>query len=104
MLKGELMVTTDLKNWIPSFKGRGYVAEIDLSRVDRKDYRQVSRGFGNEFIVTDTSKARVVRVFPVGDAMRVNRYNSSKLPRNMESLKRFYEEVVSAFAKSNKPV
>jgi len=73
-----LMVTTDPEAWSvyggeqlgydpdygPRMSGRPYLAVIDLSDVPRDAYQQVNRGFGNEFFVTDLSRARVEKVLP----------------------------------------
>jgi len=95
--KSGLMVTTHLENWIPYFKDRKYVAEIDMSNVDRKNYYQVKRGFGNEFFVTDPSRARVVRVLPLPQALKLNRYRHGVLPKSREELENFYNRVTSEF-------
>jgi hypothetical protein len=92
-----LMVTTHLENWLPYFKDRKYVAEIDMSNVDRRHYYQVSRGFGNEFFVTDPSKARVVRVLPLQQALRLNRYRHGVLPKSREELESFYNRVIDEY-------
>jgi hypothetical protein len=103
--KGMLMITTHLENWIPYFSKRLYVAEIDMSQVDKKDYHQVKRGFGNEFIVTNPSKARVVQVLPIVKALRLDRYRHNKLPQNQESLEEFFNKIheqYNEFLKWNK--
>ena len=98
MSVGKLMVTSDLKYWAENYKGlRGYAAEIDMSRVPKSDYYQVNRGFGNEFWVKDPSKAKVVRVVPLQQAFRINRYNHSKIPQSYEELESFYNRVHSDF-------
>jgi hypothetical protein len=98
MTAGKLMVTTHLENWIPYFEERPYVAEIDMSMVDRKDYYQVKRGFGNEFMITNPSKARVVRVLPVKSALRVDRYVHGKIPQSFEELRKFFESVKTQYS------
>lgn len=92
-----LMVTTHLENWVSVFSSRKYVAEIDLSDVDRKDYHQVSRGFGNEFFISDPSKARVIRVLPLQQALKLNRYRHGVLPKSREELENFYNRVISEY-------
>ena len=65
MSVGKLMITSDFKYWSdygPEEKGRRYAALIDMSDVPRKEYYQVNRGFGNEFFVSDPSKAIVIKV------------------------------------------
>src|SRR5271157_5084214 len=67
---GKFMVTSDLDYWDYHYNYndqekkviRPYAALIDMSQVPRNAYRQLQRGFGNEFIVDDPSKARVIRV------------------------------------------
>ena len=98
--KGSLMVTSHLENWIPYFKDRKYVAEIDLSRVGRDQYFQSNRGFGNEFMITDASKARVIRVVPLENAVKTDRYLFSKRPIGLEGLKKFYDGVVASFSET----
>jgi len=93
MTPGALMVTSHLENWIPEYPDRKWVAEIDMSAVDMGDYSQVKRGFGNEFYVKDPSKARVVRVIPVAQALRIDRYRHGKIPQNEEALRMFFDKV-----------
>ena len=98
MSVGKLMVTSDLRYWAENYKGlRGYAAEIDMSDVPRSDYYQVNRGFGNEFWVKDPSKAKVLRVIPIAQAIRMNRYNRSKLPGGYDELEAFYNRVWNEF-------
>lgn len=90
---GRLMITSDLKNWASYGKngqGRQYAAVIDMSEVPRNSYRQVSRGFGNEFIVLDPSKARVIKVVSRSTAFRIDREQSKYLPGSEEELEEFY--------------
>lgn len=60
---GALMITSRLVDW-EHYGERPYAAIIDMTRVPRKAYYQVNRGFGNEFFVSDPSQARVVEVLP----------------------------------------
>lgn len=93
MTPGALMITSHLENWIPEYPNRKYVAEIDMSAVDMSDYYQVKRGFGNEFYVKNPSKARVIRVIPVEQALKIDRYKHGKIPQSSEALKAFYKNV-----------
>jgi len=94
---GTLMITSHLENWLPIYPNRKYVAEIDMSEVDKKDYYQVKRGFGNEFTVQNPSKAKVVRVLTVQQALRIDRYRHGKIPQDEDALKEFYEKVWSKY-------
>jgi hypothetical protein len=94
---GKLMVTSDFDNWAAYYgKARPFVALIDLSKVPSNSYRQVSRGFGNEFIVDAPSKAKVLKVYPVASGKRtdstVDRAIFSDI-HGKDDLKRFYNEV-----------
>lgn len=93
MTPGALMVTTHLENWIPAYPDRKYVAEIDMSAVKPEDYYQVKRGFGNEFYVKNPSKAKVIRVISVEQALKIDRYRHGKIPQSQEALKSFYDNV-----------
>ena len=97
MNKGALMVTTDLRRWVSEFSNRGYAAEIDMSAVPSGGYHQVSRGFGNEFYISDVSKVRVLGVYPISQALRRDRSRSSVLPKSQDALKDFYDKVQSSF-------
>jgi hypothetical protein len=92
--KGKLMVTSDLNNWTSYFgKARPYVAEVDMSNVPRNAYRQVQRGFGNEFMVSDPSTAKVAKVMDRKAALAADRRYHSVLGSRInsdESLKAFY--------------
>jgi hypothetical protein len=93
---GKLMITSDLEYWSdygPGGKGRPYVALIDMSEVPKGAYRQVNRGFGNEFFVSDPSKAKVEAVYPRQRALQVNRERSKALPQSSEELEGFYDRV-----------
>lgn len=97
MTKGALMVTSHLENWVSEYPDRKYAAEIDMSNVDRKDYYQVKRGFGNEFFITNPTQAKVVRVVPIQQALRINRYRHGKIPNSYEDLQSFYQRVQQGF-------
>lgn len=94
MSVGKLMITSDLKNWIAHYrKLRQYVAEIDMSDVPENLYRQVSRGFGNEFFVSDPTKAKVVGVYQIKKALQIDRNYNKSLPKSDEELRNFYISV-----------
>ena len=94
---GSLMVTTDLEHWVTEFSNRKYVAEIDMSQVERNDYTQVHRGFGNEFFIQNPQKAKVIRVIPLQQAIKLDKYRHSKIPQSQESLQEFYNRVTNEF-------
>lgn len=97
MEPGKLMVTSHLELWAEEYKYKGtrnYVAVIDMSQVPKETYWQVSRGFGNEFWVNDPSKARVVKVIPIDQALKESAEYQDILESTIhgpEDLKRFYE-------------
>ena len=66
-------------------------ASIDMSSVPADQYQQVNRGFGNEFFVEDPSQAKVVGVFPIEEASRIDYEHHDSLPQNYEELKQFWE-------------
>ena len=90
---GELMVTSDLARWLAEYpsEDRPYVARIDLSAVAPEDYRSVSRGFGNEFIVSDPGKAEVVGTYSRNRAKAIDREYDAALPQNEEQLRAVWE-------------
>lgn len=90
--QGKLMITSHLEHWALFYApSRVYAAVIDMSMVDPEDYYQVNRGFGNEFFVENPSKARVVGVFPMKEALRIDYEHHSYLPQNFDELKQFWE-------------
>lgn len=94
--KGKLMITSDLHYWSfygPGGKGRPYAALIDMSDVPKEAYSQVNRGFGNEFFVSDPSKAKVTVVYPRRRAFQVDRERRAVLPQSHEELEEFYRKV-----------
>lgn len=93
MEPGKLMITSDLGLWSFHYKERPYVAVIDMCDVPKEKYSQVKRGFGNEFYVSDPSKAKVTAVISKKAAyMRDRRYHQ-KLPQSKEELRDFWEKV-----------
>jgi len=90
---GKLMVTTDLEAWALKYAPhRPYAALIDMSMVPADEYKQVNRGFGNEFFINDPSNARVVEVFNIKDALRIDYEHHSSLPQNFAELKDFWQK------------
>ncbi len=89
---GNLMITSNLEEWATNYApNRGYAALIDMSFVDPKEYAQVNRGFGNEFFVRDPSNARVIGVFPIKDALRIDFEHQNSLPQNFDELKELWQ-------------
>jgi len=96
MTKGALMITSDFRYWStygPGEKGRPYAALIDMSDVPKEAYYQVKRGFGNEFYVSDPSRARVTAVYPRARAFQVDSERKKMLPQSSEELEMFYNKV-----------
>ena len=93
---GKLMITTHLRYWDSyggvNGEGRPYVAIIDMSEVPREMYKQVNRGFGNEFWVADPSRAKVVKVVNRKQAFRIDKEQSCYLPGSRVALEEFYDE------------
>jgi hypothetical protein len=89
---GKLMITSHLENWLGEYPNRKHVALIDMSDVPRASYYQVNRGFGNEFFVSDPSKARVLAVVPVARARRLDARHHAAIPNSEEALRRFYQK------------
>lgn len=88
---GKLMITSDLETWAFNYApNRSYAALIDMSLVPSKEYFQVNRGFGNEFFVHDPSRAVVVGVFSIKDALRIDYEHHQSLPQNFEELSQFW--------------
>ena len=91
---GDLMFTSDLERWSGHYgKERGYAALLDMTKVPRESYRQVSRGFGNEFYLSDAanSEASVEKVVKISTAKRIDKRYNKLLPKSYEELKEFYE-------------
>ncbi|MHA2279752.1 MAG: hypothetical protein ACXAC5_02495 [Promethearchaeota archaeon] len=93
MSPGKLMLTSDLGTWATNYAPhRRYAALVDMSFVDPQQYTQVNRGFGNEFFVNDPSKAKVVGVFPIKDALRIDYEHHESLPQNFGELSEFWQK------------
>ena len=95
-LIGSLMFTSDLSYWSTDYTDRNFVALLDLSDVDRGDYKQVNRGMGNEFFIRDARKVRVVEVMPKSKALSMN-YRYHKVLENTiwndDELLKFFNKV-----------
>ena len=90
---GKLMITSDLPNWADYYSGsRPYAAIINMDEVPKDAYKQVNRGFGNEFYVDDPTKAKVETIIPIKTAKKRDRYYSSKLPGSETELRSFYDK------------
>ena len=100
---GKLMITSHLEHWEDFYNTdpktgkevitRPYAALIDMSTAPRKAYYQVSRGFGNEFFVSDPSKARVIAVMPIEQARKYDERAHAALPQSQQELLQFYQQV-----------
>jgi len=94
IMTGGLMFSSDLENWSGHYgKERGYAALLDMTNVPRERYRQVSRGFGNEFYLADAanSGARVVKVVKISTAKGIDKRYHKLLPKSYKELEEFYE-------------
>ncbi len=88
-----LTLSTDLGNWYSIFKkSRKYAAQIDLSDLKPNvDYRDTTRQFGHEIYVFKPEKVRVVKVYPIKNAMAINLRDYKKvLPQSIDELKKLY--------------
>jgi hypothetical protein len=87
-----LMVSTDLSNWREYFRSRKYAAQIDLSDLKpNTDYKQVTRGFGHEIYVFKPEGAKVVKTYPIRNALAINlRDYKEVLPKSQDELKKLY--------------
>lgn len=94
---GDLMFSSDLEHWSDHYGSeRKYAALLDLSNVPRERYKQVSRGFGNEFYLANAadSDIRVVKVVSIGTAKRINKAYEKLLPQSYRELEEFYNAAV----------
>ena len=97
---GKLMITSHLDHWTDYYgKSRPYAALIDMSTVPKNLYRQVNRGFGNEFFVHDISNVKVIDVMPIAKARRLDRAHQNMLPQSSVELRKIFE-----MAHATKPV
>jgi len=91
---GKLMITSNLEEWAESYsdkiktggKPREYVALIDMSNVPKEQYKQVNRGFGNEFYVNQPQKAKVIAVLPIKEALKISAKWDKQKPQNKQQL------------------
>lgn len=90
MRPGAFMFTSHLDYWLGEFEDRKFVAILDLSGVPRNEYRQVNRGFGNEFFLNDASGVKVMKVVSRSQAIKIDREHQSRLPQNEKELRVFY--------------
>jgi hypothetical protein len=92
---GALMITSHLEHWVDFYgkKNRPYAALIDMSDAHPDDYKQVNRGFGNEFYVKNSQKAKTIKVMPVDEAIKYDQKQRKKMPQNEEELRNIYESV-----------
>lgn len=98
---GSLMITSHLEHWHDYYNfdedenpinARPYAVEIDMSGVPLNEWKQVGRGFGNEFFIHDASKAKVKRILPIEEALRVDEEYFDMLPRSTEELYALWEK------------
>lgn len=91
-----LMVTTSFDTWVDSIDDtqRQYVALLDLSRYDPLKIKQLNRGFGNEYFLKHISNIKVIGVYPIKDAAKLNRELKRALPhpkKDQNTLKLIYK-------------
>ena len=93
MTAGAFMVTTDIENWAATIGERPYVAIIDLSDLEYGvDYGNATRGFGQEFYISNPTKANVVNILPLSDAIKFSRhFYEYVLPQSKEELRDIWE-------------
>jgi len=94
---GELMVTSDLEYWVDYYKqdGRKFAVLIDLSQLPKNSYNQISRGFGNEFNISKQylNQVKVIKVYPIKNALAKDRRFNSNIPQSKVKLKQFWDKV-----------
>lgn len=91
--RGALMVTSHLEHWADNYRDtRKYAALIDLTDLSPKEYRQVSRGFGNEFFLAPEAarKAKVIEVLPIKNALSRSHRFFKALPGSSDQLEEFW--------------
>jgi hypothetical protein len=94
MTPGDLMITSDPELWAFNYgKKRPYIAEIDVSGVPYSELKQVGRGFGNEFYLSNASRAKVNNVRPTKNALAAYRRYHKSIPQSEEALRAFYKSV-----------
>jgi hypothetical protein len=96
---GALMVTSHLDYWDAEYNDpeitRPYAALLDLSDIDPRMLKQVSRGFGNEFYLTPdlAKKVKLVEVMPIERARTTNRRLHSTIPDSSQKLMDIWKSV-----------
>lgn len=95
---GKLMITSDLEHWAfcyscASKHTRPYAALIDMSEVPREAYQQTGKIFGNEFWVEDPANAEVIALLQIEDALELDMYERTQLPKTLEELQHFYNSL-----------
>jgi hypothetical protein len=96
--KGDIMFTSDLDHWANYYKDRKYAALLDLSNVPREAYQQISRGFGNEFYLSNatTSGIKLIKVISISTAKRIAKKYDKIKPQSYDELYEFYTIVTSS--------
>ena len=85
--EGGLMTTQNLDAWLEKgvlLGDRKYVAIIDTSTVPAKNIIDSTRGFGNEQLITLPSKARVVDVVTIEEALKLQKANQEILEQTIK--------------------
>jgi|688.fasta_scaffold00957_56 hypothetical protein len=90
-----LMITSDVENWLDNYKktGRGFAALLDLSQVDPKFLKQVSRGFGNEIFLpqNEVGKVKVIKTYSITSVKRKERELENIVPHSSDELKNLWD-------------
>ena len=88
-----LMVTSDLEHWLAAYTGkeRPYVARIDLSALAPDAYKQINRGFGNEFFLSDLANVKVDGTFTRAAAKKIDAAYDAVLPQSESALQVIYD-------------
>ena len=83
---GALQTTKTLEPWVEEgvLSGdRKYVAVINISSVPTSDIAYGTRGFGHELVITNPQNAKVVKVMPIDEALKLSKqetfYTKSQL-------------------------
>ena len=91
---GAIMITTHLEYWDEYYnKGeykntRPYAVLFDVSEIEPKYFKQVTRGFGNEIFLypEQASQLKQLGVYPIKTARRKERGLSAQVPSSREAL------------------
>ena len=93
-----VMVTSDLKGWDEYYNTdpdtderkniRTYAVLLDLSYIDPKYRKQVSRGFGNEVFITpdNIDKIKVIQILPIDSALKLSESLQNSIPQSKKEL------------------